>query len=121
MTDWGAEPPLTEEEIRTLGDVGLEDWYWILHPNASFNGDVGILHFTTGKAAFAPQYIHSRNRADWFEDDGLGGLVQSGMITPEGFSVLWILMLSWHLNGFTIAPMNGGSAEYDEVIPDESP
>lgn len=121
MTDWGTETPLTENDIRSMGDMDLADSYWVFHPNVSFNGDVGVLHFTSGKAAFSAWYLHSRNRADWFEPDGGGGYTQKGMLTSEGASLLNLLLLCWRLNGFTIAPMNGGQAEFDELVPDESP
>lgn len=117
MTDWGPEPDLTLDEIKALSiESALTEWYWVFHSNPAFTGDVGILRFTNGLAAYAPEYIHTRNKAAWFRDDGIGGIE----LNPEGrVPPLWILIWCWVYNGFSVTEMNGGSAEYDELIPVE--
>lgn len=119
MTDWGPEPPYTQDELRGM-DFIIGDWYWVLHPNPAFNGPMGILHFTTGRAAFAPDYIYTRGKAPWFQENEEEDVVQVDMLDKEGNNLLWMLAWCWAENGFTITPMNGGQAEYDELIPTES-
>lgn len=119
MTDWGVEPDITPDDIRVLDIEGNPaQWFWVFHTNGSFNGDEGILHFTNGRAAYAPEYIYDRNKAAWFQDDGAGGVE----LNPEGrVPPLWILPWCWVTNGFRLTEMNGGPDEYDELVPDESP